>query len=156
MLQNSKYTIVVLIILHILPKLKHSKQLHPLHHTLSAHIWSSPLTCRFHYSSSQRMQHICYLLLPSTHSLHKPLVRNKVSWEAPKGHRFKQFSYDIPGGVPQHMFLSSMCSTSRPMNHAPSDTSSLAYLCNIGLQSQLGSPLKLGLYPWTRIENTFN
>jgi hypothetical protein len=38
-----------------------------------------------------------------------------------------------PGGVPQHMSLSSMCSTSRPMNHAPSDTSSFAYLCSMGL-----------------------
>jgi len=40
----------------------------------------------------------------------------------------------IPGGVPQHMLRSSMSSTSRPINHAPRDTSSLAYLCNMGLQ----------------------
>ena len=39
----------------------------------------------------------------------------------------------VPGGVPQHILRSSMCSTSRPINHEPRDTSSLAYLCNIGL-----------------------
>lgn len=41
----------------------------------------------------------------------------------------------IPGGVPQHMLRSSMCSTSRPISHAPSDTSSFAYLCRMGLKS---------------------
>jgi len=40
-----------------------------------------------------------------------------------------------PGGVPQHMLRSSMCSTSSPINQAPSDTSSLAYLCSIGLKA---------------------
>lgn len=40
-----------------------------------------------------------------------------------------------PGGVPQHMFLSSMWLTSKPMNHDPSDTSSFAYLCRIGLRN---------------------
>ena len=40
----------------------------------------------------------------------------------------------IPGGVPQHMDRSSTCSTSRPKNHAPSETSSLAYRCKMGLQ----------------------
>lgn len=32
----------------------------------------------------------------------------------------------LPGGVPQHRLLSSICSTSRPMNHDPNDTSSFA------------------------------
>lgn len=41
----------------------------------------------------------------------------------------------IPSSVGQHMLWSSICSTSRPMNHAPSETSSFAYLCNICLQS---------------------
>lgn len=38
--------------------------------------------------------------------------------------------------MPQHILRSSMCSTSRPINHEPSDTSSLAYLCNMGLQQK--------------------
>lgn len=42
--------------------------------------------------------------------------------------------YAIPGGVPQHMLRSSMCSTSSPINQEPSETSSLAYLCNMGLK----------------------
>lgn len=43
----------------------------------------------------------------------------------------------VPGGVPQHMLRSSMCWASRPMNQAPSETSSLAYLCNIGLHKKI-------------------
>lgn len=46
------------------------------------------------------------------------------------------FKKTLPGGVPQHILRSSMCSTSRPINHEPRDTSSLAYLCNMGLHSQ--------------------
>ena len=38
-----------------------------------------------------------------------------------------------PGGVPQQKLRSSICSTSKPMNHAPRETSSFAYLCNICL-----------------------
>jgi hypothetical protein len=37
---------------------------------------------------------------------------------------------NIPGGVPQHILLSSTCSTSKPMNHDPNETSSFAYLCS--------------------------
>lgn len=36
----------------------------------------------------------------------------------------------LPGGVPQHNLRSSICSTSRPRNQDPSETSSLAYLCS--------------------------
>lgn len=39
----------------------------------------------------------------------------------------------VPGGVPQHMEWSSTCSTSRPMNHEPNDTSSFANRCKMGL-----------------------
>lgn len=36
---------------------------------------------------------------------------------------------NLPGGVPQHNLRSSICSTSNPINQAPSETSSFAYLC---------------------------
>ena len=41
---------------------------------------------------------------------------------------------NIPGGVPQHIVRSSTWSTSKPINHDPRETSSLAYLCSMGLQ----------------------
>ena len=40
----------------------------------------------------------------------------------------------VPGGVAQQRLRSSTCSTSSPRSHAPSDTSSLANRCRIGLQ----------------------
>lgn len=36
----------------------------------------------------------------------------------------------LPGGVPQQSLLSSTCSTSKPRNQDPSETSSFAYLCS--------------------------
>jgi hypothetical protein len=44
-----------------------------------------------------------------------------------------------PVSDPQHISLSSMCSTSSPMNHAPSDTSSFANLCSSGLDDKMDS-----------------
>lgn len=41
---------------------------------------------------------------------------------------------DLPGGVPQHNLLSSMCLTSIPINQAPKETSSFAYLCRTCLK----------------------
>ena len=41
-----------------------------------------------------------------------------------------------PGGVPQHNLRSSICSTSNPMNQAPKETSSFAYLCSTCLNSK--------------------
>ena len=43
--------------------------------------------------------------------------------------------FKLPGGVPQQRLLSSTCSTSKPINQVPNETSSLAYLCSIGLRS---------------------
>lgn len=42
---------------------------------------------------------------------------------------------NLPGGVPQHSFLSSTCSTSKPTNQDPNETSSLAYLCSTSLKA---------------------
>ena len=39
----------------------------------------------------------------------------------------------LPGGVPQQSLLSSICSTSNPMNQEPNETSSFIYLCRICL-----------------------
>lgn len=57
------------------------------------------------------------------------------TWKSIRGKRFIRSSATVPGGVPQHMLRSSMCSTSKPMNQDPRETSSLAYLCSIGLRS---------------------
>jgi len=43
---------------------------------------------------------------------------------------------NLPGGVPQHNLRSSICSTSNPMNQAPKETSSFAYLCSTCLNSK--------------------
>lgn len=40
----------------------------------------------------------------------------------------------VPGGVAQQRLRSSTCSTSSPRSHAPSDTSSFANRCRIGLR----------------------
>lgn len=67
--------------------------------------------------------------------------QSREAWKGQKGGaavldgKFKslQLPENKPGGVPQHMFLSSMCSTSRPINHEPSVTSSFAYWCRMCL-----------------------
>lgn len=50
-------------------RLRHSRQPHFLHHTFRGQSWSSPLTCIFHCNSSQMMQRIHFLPVPSTHNL---------------------------------------------------------------------------------------
>jgi hypothetical protein len=57
----------------------------------------------------------------------------------------------LPGGVPQQSLLSSICSTSNPMNHEPNETSSLIYLCRICLVSWISGNyvserIQTGLY----------
>lgn len=61
--------------------------------------------------------------------------QEKVGGKHVKETLFNTLQRNRPGGVPQHMFLSSMWLTSKPMNHDPSDTSSFAYLCRIGLRN---------------------
>lgn len=48
--------------------------------------------------------------------------------------RVKEFFSNLPGGVPQQSLLSSTCSTSKPINQDPNETSSLAYLCSTCLR----------------------
>lgn len=50
-------------------RLRHSRRPHSLHHTSRGHSWSSPQIYIFHCNSSQMMQHIHFLLVPSTHNL---------------------------------------------------------------------------------------
>jgi hypothetical protein len=71
------------------------------------------------YISSQ----VIYVMLP------KRCTRSMMS----RGFSFiycDENQNNIPGGVPQHILLSSTCSTSKPMNHDPNETSSFAYLCS--------------------------
>lgn len=81
------------------------------------------------------MQYIRFLLGPSTRSLEKSeqtIMQVRCLLCCFSSCLFRR---NKPGGVPQHILLSSICSTSSPMNHEPNDTSSLAYLWSIGLTS---------------------
>lgn len=127
---------------------RYPRRLHLLHRTWRGRPWSSPPSCRSRCSSSRRMQHRRCRPAPSTRSLEegdeladdgfRVLGRGTViSYAAGGGGGATRWGgkfIHLPGGVPQHMLLSSMCSTSRPMNQEPRETSSLAYLCNMGLK----------------------
>lgn len=120
--------------------IKHSREPLLLHHTVGVQISSSPLICRFHCSSSRTTRYTHCPLDPSIHNLHinQTIKETIFTFFFPNqtvAYVLQNYMYIyIPGGVPQHIFRSSMCSISRPINQAPSDTSSLAYLCSIALQ----------------------
>jgi len=137
-----------------LTSVAHSKQPHLLRCILRGHtLFSSPI-CRSRCSSNQRKLCTHYLPGPSIHSLQRGKdkrlhIQEQTSLtiyailEGGKGSK--------PGGVPQHMLCSSMCSTSSPMNQAPRDTSSLAYLCKIGLHNAVEtSPVIILLFTHIR------
>lgn len=62
----------------------------------------------------------------------------------------------LPKGVPQQRLLSSICSTSRPMNQDPKETSSFAYLCSSCLQKKKKDMVRLGGSTLLGFENHCN
>lgn len=113
-----------------------SKRLQFLRHTSYARLSSSPLNCIFRCTSNQMTPHTHSPLPSFFRNLYRLCKLNYISFTYSINFLIFEYSIesvDVPGWVAQHMERSSMCSTSSPMNQEPSDTSSLAYLCNMGL-----------------------
>lgn len=107
---------------------------------------SCPPTCRCRCTTSRRTPRTRSRPASSTRSLR---TRTPESMDQPKPTQRHRSSSDknlhqvvdeegilvlVPGGVAQQRLRSSTCSTSSPRSHAPSDTSSFANRCRIGLR----------------------
>ena len=109
---------------------------------------SSPATCRCRCTTSRRTPRTRSRPASSTRNLqceHRSRAKtNMYSARHPPPHAWAQQawrdqvanarSYCVPGGVAQQRLRSSTCSTSSPRSQAPSDTSSFANRCRIGLR----------------------
>lgn len=100
---------------------------------------SCPRTCRCRCTTSRRTPRTRSRPASSTRNLqaHRKTehgqVQEMVSKPIPASHA-ERAVLSVPGGVAQQRLRSSTCSTSRPRSHAPSDTSSFANRCRIGLR----------------------
>lgn len=130
---------------------------YPLH-TVGGHPSFAQRTCRYHCSSSRMKRRRRFPPVPSTHNLQKEMHRQSLSpkqitpsiteklasimfqieiifdatnwmyccvWV--RKWWFHSWFKELPQ-VPQQSLRSSMCSTSTPISHDPSETSSFAYL----------------------------